>query len=131
MIALYFWYRGIIVINYPFNLLGIIFIVLGLGITIKISRKFSAVDTEIHTFKTPRKLVINGLFKYSRNPIYTGFLIALIGVSILLGNLSSIIGVLLFFFAANFWYIPFEENQLEKEFGKQYSEYKNSVRRWI
>ncbi|MDF3029106.1 MAG: Isoprenylcysteine carboxyl methyltransferase family protein [Fluviicola sp.] len=89
-------------------------------------------NTEIHTFKTPQKLVTHGLFKYSRNPIYLGFVIALFGVWILLsGNLFSLFGVMFFFLIANFGYIPYEEKQMETIFGQEYLAYKNKVRRWI
>lgn len=104
---------------------------LGIGITIRVSRKFESMNTEIHTFKKPKKLATNGLFKYSRNPIYLGFLIALISIFVLLGNLISLIGVIIFFISANSWYIPFEEKQLEREFGKKYNDYKSKIRRWI
>jgi len=89
------------------------------------------VETEFHTFKKPRQLVTQGLFKFSRNPIYLGFIVALIGVGAILGNVISLLGILIFFLAANFWYIPFEEKNLEKEFGTAYRNYKSLVMRWI
>lgn len=131
MVVLYYWAPGVILIPYPINLIGIVFVPLGWGIPIRISRKFASINTEIHTFKRPGKLTTNGLFKYTRNPIYLGFLVGLIGTFILLGNVTSMIGVILFFISANFWYIPFEEKQLEKEFGGAYKAYKSRVRRWI
>lgn len=84
-----------------------------------------------NTFKKPRKFVDSGLFSISRNPIYLGFTIALIGVAVLIGNLVSLIGVFIFFFITNSWYIPYEEENMEKEFGNDYKIYKSKVRRWI
>lgn len=115
----------------PFNYAGIILIVAGLFFTIQVRKSFDKLNTEIHTFKRPRKLVIDGLFNLSRNPIYLGFTIALIGVWLLTGNLLAIIGVLVFFLTTNFWYIPYEEKVMEREFGDQYLAYKSKVRRWI
>ena len=88
-------------------------------------------ETEINTFKPPKRLVTDGLFRYSRNPIYLGFTLALLGWAIVLGNLAALDGVLLFFLAAHFWYIPFEEKAMKKEFGTVYEQYKKQVRRWL
>ncbi|MGW1453592.1 methyltransferase family protein [Salegentibacter agarivorans] len=76
-------------------------------------------------------MVTNGLFKFSRNPIYLGFLISLLGVWILLGTVLPILGCLLFILIINYWYISYEENEMEKQFGAEYREYKSRVNRWI
>jgi protein-S-isoprenylcysteine O-methyltransferase Ste14 len=96
-----------------------------------ISRSFSKVDTEIHTFKKPRQLVTNGLFKYSRNPIYLSFVVILIGLNILLGSITPWGVVLIFVLVTNYWYIPVEEKNMQEEFGQEYADYKRKVRRWI
>ena len=72
-----------------------------------------------------------GLFRYSRNPIYLGFSIALFGVAIVLGNVIAFDGFLAFIIAVNLWYIPFEEAEMEKQFGQDYLAYKNKVGRWF
>jgi protein-S-isoprenylcysteine O-methyltransferase Ste14 len=120
-----------VVIFTPFNYLGIALIILGLTIAKKVGNSFSKIDTEIHTFKKPRQLVTAGLFQYSRNPIYLGFVIALIGLNIVLGSLTPFIIVLIFIFLTNYWYIPFEEKNMNKQFGQDYENYKKRVRRWI
>lgn len=76
-------------------------------------------------------MVTNGLFKFSRNPIYLGFLISLLGVWVLLGIVLPILGCLLFILIINYWYISYEENEMEKQFGAEYREYKSRVNRWI
>lgn len=115
----------------PVSYTGVILIIVGLVVTVRIRRLFDRMDTEIHTFKKPKQLVQNGLFKISRNPIYLGFTIALIGIWILTGNVIGLIGVLSFFLISNFWYIPYEERVMEQEFGEEYKLYKSKVRRWI
>ena len=69
----------------PWNNLGFIFLFGGLAIVRNIQRLFKQHQTEINTFKQPQKLVTSGLFRYSRNPIYLGFSIALFGVAIYWG----------------------------------------------
>lgn len=115
----------------PFNYIGIVLLLLGIIITIIVRKRFEKIDTEIHTFKKPRKLVTNGLFKFSRNPIYLGFTISLLGIWILLGTILPIIGCLLFIVITNSYYIPYEERNMEHTFGNEYQKYKSKVRRWI
>lgn len=103
----------------------------GLFFILSSARLFSRVDTEIHTFHKPRKLVTSGLFRFSRNPIYLGFVLLLLGVAIGLGSLTPFLMVALFFVIANLWYIPFEEKSMEDTFGTDYLEYKKRTRRWI
>lgn len=119
------------IIPKPYNYIGIVLILMGLLITINVRRQFNKIDTEIHTFKKPRRLVTSGLFKISRNPIYLGFAISLIGVWILLGTILPIFGCLLFIVITNSWYIPFEERAMTQLFGSAYENYKLDVRRWL
>ena len=115
----------------PYNFIGIIPLLLGISMVISTGKRFRKVKTQIHTFKKPKKLVTDGLFQYSRNPIYLGFSIALLGIVFLFGSLSALIPMLLFFLVANFWYIPFEEKNMEMVFGQSYRFYKRKVRRWL
>ncbi|MEQ6166326.1 isoprenylcysteine carboxylmethyltransferase family protein [Ekhidna sp. MALMAid0563] len=119
------------IIPKPFNYFGIALISTGLFMTIKVSKQFSKIDTEIHTFKKPRKLVTCGLFQVSRNPVYLGFTISLLGVWILLGTILPLVGCLIFIVITNYYYIPYEEETMEKIFGTDYKNYKSKVRRWI
>lgn len=115
----------------PLNYIGVPLILMGLIMTIVVRKKFERADTEIHTFKAPGKLITNGLFRISRNPIYLGFTVSLFGVWMLLGTLLPILGCTLFVIVTNYYYIPFEEQAMEKTFGKMYLEYKSKVRRWL
>ena len=114
-----------------FKFFGVIFIVLGAAIFVITGRKFRKVKTDIHTFHKPSHLMTDGLFAYTRNPIYLGFTIALLGVVILANNYLALLPWFAFFLLCNFWYIPFEEDMATKTFGPDYEKYKASVRRWI
>ncbi len=116
----------------PYHYFGYVLLTLGLTMVVSIVTKFKQRETEINTFKEPKNLVIDGLFEYSRNPIYLGLLTALTGIWILLGApLSSLVGVAVFFIVANHFYIPHEEAKMEQIFGMDYLNYKSKVRRWI
>lgn len=120
-----------ILLVYPFNLFGVLLIFIGFILAGMVVIKFKQAKTEIHPFKTPQQLVTSGIFAYSRNPIYLGMLMVLIGLWLLLGALSAGLAVIVFFLIINYSNIPFEEKQLEEIFGQDYLDYKKRTRRWI
>ena len=115
----------------PWNNLGFIFLFSDLAIVRNIQNLLKQHQTEINTFKPPQKLVTARLLRYSRNPIYLGFSIALFGVAIVLGNVIAFVSFLAFIIAVNLCYIPFEEAEMEKQFGQDYLAYNKKVRRWL
>ena len=131
MILLHFLVPIKILLNFPVTLIGIALFIIG-GITAqKEKSRFAKVNTNIKTFDKPDKLLTDGLYKYSRNPMYLGFVIALLGVWLLLGSLSPILIVLIFIFITNTVYISFEEKMMGDTFGELYFAYKNKTRKWI
>lgn len=119
------------VIGYPYNWIGIIFLFIGLFISKMSSNHFQKAKTNINTFDEPDKLITSGMFKYSRNPMYLGFVMALLGISVILGTVSAIIILIMFILITDQWYIKFEEKMMIKKFGDQYVDYKKTTRRWI
>jgi protein-S-isoprenylcysteine O-methyltransferase Ste14 len=117
-------------IPFPYSLSGIIVIILGFVIVSKTYSQFKISGTT-HQYETPQKVLRDGVFRYTRNPMYVGMLLVLIGIATCLGNLYSMIGPLLFFLMTNFVFIPFEEKLMEQHLGAHFLDYKNTVRRWI
>ncbi len=76
-------------------------------------------------------LVVIGIYKYSRNPMYLAITFILFGISLYLAALSSFLILILFVAYINRFQIIPEEQALEKKFGEQYSQYIKRVRRWI
>lgn len=118
-------------LKFPLNLIGILLFLFGLGIAKRGSDIFEKKGTNIETFDDPYILVTDGLYKISRNPMYLGFVISLSGLFLLLGCLSPLFVVVLFFIITDRWYIKFEEAAMEKIFGVKYQEYKSGTRRWL
>jgi protein-S-isoprenylcysteine O-methyltransferase Ste14 len=81
--------------------------------------------------KDPQELEIYGPFRFTRNPIYLGLFLVLLGTDMLLGSFSLLVFPVLFLVIINTYVIPFEEKNLERIFGSQYLGYKRSVRRWL
>ena len=119
------------IIVFPYNLFGIALIIIGLTISMKGSRLFTKLGTNIKTFDDPDKLVTEGLFKISRNPMYLGFIIFLTGISIALGSVLPFALTFIFFLITDLWYIKFEEKMMLKKFGNEYIIYKMNTRKWL
>ena len=119
------------VIIFPYDLFGVLFLFMGLYISRMSSNKFEKVKTNINTFDEPDKLVTDGPFRYSRNPMYLGFATALFGISIILGTLLAFIPFILFIVVTDQWYIKFEEKMMIKKFGEKYLNYIRTTRKWI
>ena len=84
--------------------------------------------------RTPNKsntLVISGLYKISRNPMYVGMLLCLISLSIAQGNIISLLLSFVFALYLTRFQIKPEERFLTEKFGEQYLQYCETVRRWL
>lgn len=89
-------------------------------------------------FAGPRQLsgtqlgtqISSGIYRYSRNPQYTGLILVLLGLA--LARRSSGAAVLAAGAAGAYrWWIPVEESHLEAEFGQQYRTYRARTPRWL
>ena len=76
-------------------------------------------------------LVVSGVFKHSRNPMYLGLSLILLSVAVQFNFVGGILIVFMFIaFITKFQIIP-EEIAMEKLFGEEFSRYKKRTRRWI
>jgi len=78
-----------------------------------------------------KRLVITGLYKFSRNPMYVGVTMILIGEAIFFQSLNLWIYLLFVFIAFNVFILLHEEPRLRKDFGEEYKRYCEKARRWI
>ncbi len=76
-------------------------------------------------------LVVNGLYRFSRNPMYLGMLLILIGWAIWLAQPVTLLGAAVFAVLIEALQIRPEEAALEAKFGDAYGAYKKRVRRWL
>ena len=89
------------------------------------------------TIIDPRKpaevsaLVTSGVYRFTRNPMYLGTLLILIGWGIYLGHVLAIASAFLYVPYINRYQILSEERLLQEKFGAQFSAYKTKVRKWI
>jgi len=79
----------------------------------------------------PRELVISGLYRYVRNPMYDGALLVLFGHVLWFPSLALIVSPVIFFVAFHLFVILYEEHTLRQKFGVAYEVYCRSVPRWM
>ena len=113
--------------------LGLIIIFAGLVIIFIAARQFKAANTTINPIKPENAsvLVKKGIFSYSRNPMYLGMLLIIIGFSII-HNLMAVLVImpLWVIYITNFQIIP-EEEAMEILFKEDFLNYCKKTRRWI
>lgn len=115
------------------NYLGYLFALLGILIEVWSVARFFKVKTTINPLKPERSnhLVTNGLFQYSRNPMYVGMLSVLLGFGLWLGNPVSLLALFGFVAYLTEFQIKPEESILLENFGEEYRQYQTQVRRWV
>jgi protein-S-isoprenylcysteine O-methyltransferase Ste14 len=119
------------IIYYPFYLIGFLFFVLGTGLNIWADQLLKKQKTTVKPNENPTSLIETGAFKISRNPMYLGMTLALLGAGFILGSITSFIGALLFIVTMEIAFIPMEEKNLQEQFGETFENYKKKVRRWV
>jgi protein-S-isoprenylcysteine O-methyltransferase Ste14 len=75
--------------------------------------------------------VSSGVYRFSRNPIYVGFLMMVVGLPLTSGFYWGIVLAPFYIMMMNRLVIQHEEAYLEKKFGKTYTSYTSQVRRWL
>ena len=110
---------------------GLALVALGLVMNLWASNSFQAARTTIKPFETPKALVTRGIYRYTRNPMYLGMLLILIGLWLSLGTLSPGLAVPPLVWVIRTRFIGPEEKQLEEVFGEGFRTYCSAVRRWI
>ncbi|MDQ7050744.1 MAG: isoprenylcysteine carboxylmethyltransferase family protein [Enterobacterales bacterium] len=134
---LMWWLNGFSpIISYKNQLLdyfAIAIILVGISIDIQSLYNFIKNKTTANPL-TPQKaskLVISGFYRFTRNPMYLGMFLVLLGTALLFGSLASLLLLPAFIGAINYLQISNEEKALETLFGEEYLSYKQRVRRWL
>jgi protein-S-isoprenylcysteine O-methyltransferase Ste14 len=79
----------------------------------------------------PKQLVVRGLYKYVRNPMYVSVVTVLIGETTLFRSTAILIEALVFMLLAYLFVVFYEEPTLRRLFGDAYEKYSQTVGRWI
>lgn len=93
-------------------------------------RLFLGARTPIQPRRTPRILLVEGPYRWNRNPIYTGMTVMLVGWAIVLGAASAFLPAILFPFLMTRRFILDEERALVAAFGPEAEAFLSRTRRW-
>lgn len=118
-------------IDAPVSYSGVLIIAIGFVVVVVPARAFETHATTIRPFEESDALVTDGFYRITRNPMYLGLVIILVGVAILLGTLASFLPTPFFMALIQQRFIVPEEAMLAEKFGDRYIEYCKTVRRWI
>jgi protein-S-isoprenylcysteine O-methyltransferase Ste14 len=108
-------------------------IVIGLAVVGMGVFSFRRAKTTVNPMKpdSSSALVVTGIYRLTRNPMYLGFLWILLGWGIFLSNVLAFLALPVFVLYMNRFQIEPEERALTRLFGQTFVTYVNHVRRWI
>jgi protein-S-isoprenylcysteine O-methyltransferase Ste14 len=115
------------------SILSLLSLLIGLSILISAVSSFKKQQTTVNPISIEKasSLVVTGIFKYSRNPMYLGMVLILLSISFKFNLIGGIALAMLFAgYITKFQIIP-EEIVMNKLFGDEFEKYKNKTRRWI
>ncbi len=111
---------------------GIIIIAAGLYLLVATIKQFATQGKgTLAPWNPPKRLVVEGPYRYSRNPMISGVSIILFGEVLIFGSIPLLIWFLYFTLTNNIYIVKREEPFLEDKFGDEYLEYKRNVPRIV
>lgn len=111
--------------------IGLILTFVGFLLGIGAFVEFHKAQTTLDPHGSTSQLVTSGIFRFSRNPIYLGFLLIVIGLPLYFGLFWGVAIAPVFIFLMNYLVIQHEEVYLERKFRETYTDYQARVRRWL
>lgn len=112
---------------------GLLFATPGVAIAIAGVLQFVRARTTVNPLDpaAASALVVRGVYRWTRNPMYLGIASVLLGWAIYLSNVAALAVLPLFVIYINRFQIAPEERALEARFGEAFARYRHRVRRWL
>ncbi len=129
--ALHFLFSDTRLIGPSYQIVGIGASVVGVALMLWAVQQFEKKATTHSTQEKPTALVIAGPLAFSRNPMYLGMTLFLLGLAVAVGTLPMLIAPVGFWATMNWVFVPHEEKVLEQLLGAEYLDYKRRARRWL
>ena len=116
----------------PLDLLGLLVIVAGAALLGACIWEFASRGRgTLSPVDPPKELVVQGLYRYVRNPMYVAVSTILVGEALLARSTALLVYWGIFFAAANLFVMLYEEPALRRQFGDSYVRYQQRVGRWL
>jgi protein-S-isoprenylcysteine O-methyltransferase Ste14 len=116
----------------PLRVIGVVLIAAGTYVVLDSFARFAlqGLGTPAPVFP-PRHLVVQGFYRYVRNPMYVAVVAVIFGQAVLFGNLRVLEYALFAWFVAHLFVLTYEEPTLRKTYGAEYQPFRANVPRWI
>ena len=116
----------------PLHLLGVVCVGLGCGLLVACIWEFARRGRgTLAPVDPPRQLVVQGLYRYVRNPMYLSVTTIVLGEWLLTRSAGLLTFWVVWFAVVNLFVIGYEEPALRHQFGAAYDDYSRAVPRWI
>jgi len=110
---------------------GIVLIIIGIGLVILARHEFAHFRQPTDPGRSTTKVIKTSVFAISRNPLYLGSVLVLMGIALALNLLWALVMLLLSIILCHYILIIPEEQYLAAKFGDEFKEYAASVHRWL
>lgn len=110
---------------------GAVLVLLWLALFLWSIRRFWAAGTSVIPVRPTTALVIEGPYRFTRNPMYLGLLFLYAGLACWFGLVWPLLLAPAVVWVINVYVIAREERYLDRKFGQEYRQYHTHVRRWI
>ncbi len=116
----------------PLDLLGVLLIAAGVALLAACIWEFATRGRgTLSPVDPPKELVVRGLYRYVRNPMYVSVITIILGEALLARSSALVLYWAIFFTAANLFVVLYEEPALRRQFGESYERYTKRVGRWL
>ncbi|MBN2301467.1 MAG: isoprenylcysteine carboxylmethyltransferase family protein [Lentisphaerae bacterium] len=118
-------------LKFPWRLVSILPLLTGIALNLSADQIFKRYNTTVKPFEKSNALITSGVFRITRNPMYLGMTLILLGIALLMGSITPYLVVIAFPILVDHWFISPEEKLLENTFGDQFRQYQRQIRKWI
>jgi len=117
--------------NLPLRIAGVVLILFGILMSATAAASFGKAGTPVIPFERSTALVTRGWYRFTRNPMYLGMTLSLLGTGLALNSVGALLPLPVFIVLMEMLFIRGEERFLEEIFGDEYRSYSLRVRRWL
>ena len=131
MIVLHFLVPLAVPVPFAWRFVGLFPIAAGVAVNIAADRQFKRHGTTVKPLQKSSALITDGVFKWSRNPMYLGMVLIVAGIALLEGSISPWFVVAALAIVLDRVFIAREEALLKETFGDAFEHYCRRMRRWV
>lgn len=131
ILLLHFAFPLAVPVRGAWRLAGVAPLAAGVALNLAADQSLKRHKSTVNPFERPTTLISEGVFRLSRNPMYLGMVLLLLGIVLVLGSISGLLVVVLFALLMDRVFIGAEEKTMEQAFGDKWLAYRRRVRRWV